>query len=149
MTSRAYTADFNEVKRLGRVDSAERTPEQTETARFWTEQAMVFFNRNLRNLALDHGLDTVETARMLAMVHVSAADSLVGCWEAKFHYLFWRPHGDPAGGHRRESRHDSGHDLDASVPRQPSRVPVRPRLLHVGGDPRAHGTSAPTGFRGR
>ena len=91
LTSRAYTRDFNEVKRLGRVDSAERTPEQTEVARFWTEQAMVFFNRNLRNLAMEHGLDTVETARMLAMVHVSAADSLVGCWEAKFHYLFWRP----------------------------------------------------------
>ena len=91
LTSRAYTRDFDEVKRLGRVDSAERTPEQTEVARFWTEQAMVFFNRNLRNLAVEHGLDTVETARMLAMVHVSAADSLVGCWEAKFHYLFWRP----------------------------------------------------------
>jgi hypothetical protein len=52
---------------------------------------MVFFNRNLRNLALEHSLDTLETARMLAMVHVSAADSLVGCWETKFHYLFWRP----------------------------------------------------------
>jgi len=91
LTSPAYTRDFNEVKRLGRVDSAERTAEQTETARFWTEQAMVFFNRNLRNLATEHGLNTVETARMLAMVHVSAADSLVGCWEAKFHYLFWRP----------------------------------------------------------
>jgi VCPO second helical-bundle domain len=91
LTSRAYTRDFNEVKRLGRIDSSERTPEQTETARFWTEQAMVFFNRNLRNLAAEHGLDTLETARMLAMVHVSAADSLVGCWEAKFHYLFWRP----------------------------------------------------------
>ena len=91
LTSRAYTRDFNEVKRLGRIDSAERTPEQTETARFWTEQAMVLFNRNLRNLAVEHGLDTLEAARMLAMVHVSAADSLVGCWEAKFHYLFWRP----------------------------------------------------------
>ena len=91
LTSPDYTADFKEVKRLGRVDSAERTAQQTETATFWTEQAMVFFNRNLRNLALEHGLDTVETARMLAMVHVSAADSLVGCWEAKFHYLFWRP----------------------------------------------------------
>ena len=91
LTSPEYTADFNEVKRLGRSDSAERTPEETETARFWTEQAMVLFNRNLRNLALEHGLDTVETVRMLAMVHVSAADSLVGCWEAKFHYLFWRP----------------------------------------------------------
>jgi VCPO second helical-bundle domain len=91
LTSRDYTVNFNEVKRLGRVDSVERTTDQTETARFWTEHAMVFFNRNLRNLALEHGLDTLETARMLAMVHVSAADSLVGCWEAKFHYLFWRP----------------------------------------------------------
>jgi hypothetical protein len=91
LTSRAYTRDFNEVKRLGRIDSTERTAEQTEVARFWTEQAMVFFNRNLRELAAEHGLDTVESARMLAMVDVSAADSLVGCWEAKFHYLFWRP----------------------------------------------------------
>ena len=91
LTSHAYTRDFNETKALGRVDSSERTPEQTEIARFWTEQAMVFYNRNLRNLAVEHGLDTLETARMLAMVHVSAADSLVGCWEAKFHYLFWRP----------------------------------------------------------
>jgi hypothetical protein len=91
LTSPDYTADFNEVKRLGRFEGGERTAQQTETATFWTEQAMVFFNRNLRNLAIEHDLDTVETARMLAMVHVSAADSLVGCWEAKFHYLFWRP----------------------------------------------------------
>jgi hypothetical protein len=52
---------------------------------------MVFFNRAMRNLALDEELDTLETARMMAMVHVSAADSLVGCWEAKYYYNFWRP----------------------------------------------------------
>ena len=91
LTSNAYTRDFNETKALGRVDSTERTPEQTQTVFFWTEQAMVLFNRNLRSLAVEHGLDTLETARMFAMVHVSAADSLVGCWEAKFHYNFWRP----------------------------------------------------------
>ena len=91
LTSSAYTRDFNETKALGRVDSTERTPEQTQTVLFWTEQAMVLFNRNLRSLAVEHGLDTLETARMFAMVHVSAADSLVGCWEAKFHYNFWRP----------------------------------------------------------
>jgi hypothetical protein len=91
LTSHAYTEEFNETKALGRIDSTERTPEQTEIARFWSEQAMVLFNRNLRSLALQHGLDTLETARMFAMVHVSAADSLVGCWEAKFHYNFWRP----------------------------------------------------------
>jgi hypothetical protein len=91
LRSHAYARDFNETKALGRVDSTERTPEQTQTVLFWTEQAMVLFNRNLRSLAAEHALDTLETARMFAMVHVSAADSLVGCWEAKFHYNFWRP----------------------------------------------------------
>jgi hypothetical protein len=91
LTSRAYTRDFNEVKSLGRVDSADRTPEQTEIALFWSEQTMVQWNRTLRNLALEEGLDTLETARMMAMAHVSAADSLVGCWEAKYYYTFWRP----------------------------------------------------------
>ena len=91
LRSNAYTRDFNETKALGRVDSTERTPEQSQTVLFWTEQAMVLFNRNLRSLAVENGLDTLESARMLAMVHVSAADSLVGCWEAKFHYNFWRP----------------------------------------------------------
>ena len=52
---------------------------------------MVQWNRTVRNIALDEGLDTLETARMMAMVHVSAADSLVGCWESKYHYNFWRP----------------------------------------------------------
>ena len=91
LTSPEYTADFNEVKALGRVDSEVRTPEQTEIARFWTEQAMVQWNRTVRKLAIDRGLDALESARLMAMVHVSAADSLVGCWEAKFHYNFWRP----------------------------------------------------------
>ena len=91
LTSHRYTVDFNETKSIGRVDSADRSPEQTEIALFWSEQTMVQWNRTLRNLALDEGLDTLDTARMMAMAHVSAADSLVGCWEAKYHYNFWRP----------------------------------------------------------
>ena len=91
LTSRSYTRDFNETKALGRVDSTERTPEQTEIARFWTEQTMVQWNRSIRNLALNRHLDTLETARMMAMVHVSTADTMVGCFEAKYHYTFWRP----------------------------------------------------------
>jgi PAP2 superfamily len=91
LTSADYTVDFNEVKTLGRVDSPVRTPAQTEIARFWAEHTMVQWNRTLRNLALDRHLDTLKSARMMAMVHVSAADSLVGCWEAKYYYNFWRP----------------------------------------------------------
>ena len=35
LTSAAYTAAFNEVKTLGRVDSTARTAQQTEVAKFW------------------------------------------------------------------------------------------------------------------
>ena len=93
---------------------------------------MVLFNRNLRSLAVEHGLDTLETARMLAMVHVSAADSLVGCWEAKFHYLFWRPlHAIQRADTDGNPDTVSGSDLDASRPGQPSGVSLRSRMLHV------------------
>ena len=91
LTSPEYTADFNEVKALGRANSTVRTDEQTLIARFWTEHPMIQYNRVLRALALSKGLDVVETARMMAMVHVSAADTQVGCWWAKHRYNFWRP----------------------------------------------------------
>ncbi len=28
---------------------------------------------------------------MLALVHVTTGDALISCWEAKYHYRFWRP----------------------------------------------------------
>jgi hypothetical protein len=35
LTSAAYATEFNEVKRLGRIDSTFRTPVQTQKAIFW------------------------------------------------------------------------------------------------------------------
>jgi hypothetical protein len=93
LTSPQYAADFNEVKALGdgRPGQTTRTAEQTQIARFWTEHPMIQYNRVLRALALAERLDVVETARMMAMVHVAAADTQVGCWWAKHRYVFWRP----------------------------------------------------------
>ena len=76
---------------MGRVDSVMRTPEQLDVARFWAEHTGVQWNRNLRQLAAAAQLDVVETARMLAMVHVASADATVGCFEAKYNFLLWRP----------------------------------------------------------
>jgi hypothetical protein len=68
-----------------------RTPEQTDIARFWAENTLIQWNRNLRRLPTDQRLDLVVTARMVALVHVAAADAVIGCFDAKSHYLFWRP----------------------------------------------------------
>jgi hypothetical protein len=33
----------------------------------------------------------VEAARLMAMISVTYADALIACFDAKYHYAFWRP----------------------------------------------------------
>jgi PAP2 superfamily len=91
LLSREYAQDFKEVKDLGRFDSSVRSPEQTAVARFWTDHDIPQWNRNLLRLADARGLTSIETARMLAMAHVAGGDAMIGCFDAKYHYLSWRP----------------------------------------------------------
>jgi PAP2 superfamily len=91
LTSAEYAADFAEVKALGRATDSSRTPEQTETAWFWSENTPIQYERTLRQLALQRGLGRMQTARLFAIAFVPAADSLIVCLAAKYRYLFWRP----------------------------------------------------------
>jgi hypothetical protein len=91
LTSKRFARDVAEVQAYGRADSAVRTPAQTETVRFYTENPFVQFNRTLRELAIARGLDLRESARLLGYMNVATADTMIACWEAKYHYYFWRP----------------------------------------------------------
>jgi hypothetical protein len=91
LRSGAYAANLNEVEELGRDTSASRTPEQTAQARFWTDHDLRQWNDGLLRLAAEHGLGLVQTARMLAMAHVAGGDAMIACFDAKYHYWFWRP----------------------------------------------------------
>jgi len=44
-----------------------------------------------RQVAEDRGLDSWETARLLALVNVAMADGYIGGYEAKYEFNFWRP----------------------------------------------------------
>jgi len=92
LTSAEYAEDFQQVKELGRVDSAVRTAEQTTQALFWTDHDARQWNDGMLRLAVDRELDLVQAARMLAMAHVAGADALIACFDAKYHYWFWRPY---------------------------------------------------------
>ncbi len=94
LTSQEYAEDFNQVKDLGRFDSATRTAEQTSEALFWTDHDIRQWNDGMLRLAADtdHPLDLVQTARMLAMAHVAGGDAMIACFDAKYHYWFWRPY---------------------------------------------------------
>ncbi|MBV9002203.1 MAG: hypothetical protein JO304_24315 [Solirubrobacterales bacterium] len=92
LTSAEYAADLNQVELLGNANSAARTAEQTTQALFWTDHDLRMWNDGLLRLAAERGLDMVQTARMLAMAHVAGGDAMIACFDAKYHYWFWRPY---------------------------------------------------------
>ena len=91
LTSSAWADDYNEVKAIGRLDSPSRTAEQTDVARFWSDQPIPQYNRVFQQVALRRQLNSVQTARLFAMGNLVGADAEIACFEAKFHYMFWRP----------------------------------------------------------
>jgi hypothetical protein len=91
VTSDAYAKDFAEVKRLGSLNSTRRTAEQTMAAIFWQDHGIAIWNRVFRQLATNHELDIVDSARLLAMGNLAGADGSIGCWNDKAYYSFWRP----------------------------------------------------------
>jgi hypothetical protein len=90
--SKRYADDLNETKAYGARSSAQRTPEQTATAYFWNANNINQDSQAFRDVAVQHGFDLVDTARVLAMGELVAADAAIACWDSKYHYLFWRPY---------------------------------------------------------
>lgn len=90
LTSAAWARDLNEVKSLGAATSTVRTEDQTEAAIWWDDPQMVEWSIT-RQLAGTHHLGSLRTARLLAMVYVASADTLIACYKAKTHWNFWRP----------------------------------------------------------
>jgi hypothetical protein len=91
LSSAQYAAEFNEVKAVGKATGSTRTPDQALLAAFVSTNPVPFQYRALREIAVARGLSTAEQARLLAMTSVSSADAVIGCWENKVHWNFWRP----------------------------------------------------------
>ena len=91
MTSDEYTQDFIETRDFGRANSTIRKPEQTDIVFFWSENTYTQLNRNLIGLAASRSLNVREAARLFAMAHCSAADSVIAGFAAKYYYRYWRP----------------------------------------------------------
>jgi hypothetical protein len=91
LSSAAWAKDFNEVKALGAVNSAVRTPEQTYIARWWQSSAIASWNAVASDLVARNGLDIADSARLFAMENLSGADAAINCWNDKYHWDFWRP----------------------------------------------------------
>jgi len=91
LTSAQWAEDFKEVKAYGALNGSPRTPQQTEIAMFYGEHPGRQLNRNIRGIATAQGLSVPDSARFFAQTYVTIADSMITCWNSKFHYNFWRP----------------------------------------------------------
>ncbi|MEZ4595615.1 MAG: vanadium-dependent haloperoxidase [Chloroflexota bacterium] len=91
LASAEWATDLNEVMELGGAESTSRTPEQALIAQFWATQPVVQIYEGYQQAVVDHGLDALQAARLLALTGLVAADAITACFDAKYHYLFWRP----------------------------------------------------------
>jgi hypothetical protein len=91
LNSPEYTRDYDEVKAVGKSDSTTRTAAQTDLANFWNSNYVALWCSVTRNLA-EANLDNVgDTARLLALVSMSMADSAITSWDSKIAFVSWRP----------------------------------------------------------
>jgi hypothetical protein len=94
VTSNAYTADFNEVKRLGGDDittPSARTAQQTEIALFWVESSPLMWNRIARTVATQKGIGLWRAARVFGLLNMALADGYISVADSKYQYNYWRP----------------------------------------------------------
>jgi hypothetical protein len=105
--SRQYAAEFNETRMMGSQSSVRRTSDQTFASWFWAAGTATAMWNDVALSLLEHQrgesddddrdrydrrrYSTVEKARLFARLNVAIADAAIGCWDAKYTYLFWRP----------------------------------------------------------
>ena len=99
--SPAYTAAFNEVRRLGGdgvTTPTTRTEEQTAIGTFWAYDGTPslcapprLYNQITMQIAGQRRTRDIELARLLALVNVAMADAAVAAWDSKYQHKLWRP----------------------------------------------------------
>jgi membrane-associated phospholipid phosphatase len=90
LESAQYAADVNEVKAIGRVDSAIRTATQTRLSLLWAVSGPLEENAVARSV-VPHGYALADAARLFALINFAACDGMIAGFDAKYHYGFWRP----------------------------------------------------------
>ncbi len=96
LDSAIYAKDVNQVKVIGAMNSTNRTQEQTQIARFWSDFSYTVtppghWNDIARSIVRNRKLSLEENARVFALLNIAMADAAIVCWDAKYQYDFWRP----------------------------------------------------------
>jgi hypothetical protein len=92
LRSKHYARDYDEVKRVGEVNSTERPEDRTRVARFYeaTDADGVYYPA-ARQILAKRSRSLSENARFFAVLSIAIFDSAVACFETKYHFNLWRP----------------------------------------------------------
>ncbi|HEX6510199.1 MAG TPA: vanadium-dependent haloperoxidase [Chloroflexota bacterium] len=91
LTSAQYAADYNEVMSLGSINSTTRTADQTQIALFWFDDDAYMWNSVARMVAEQKQTTLTQDAKLFAELNVAMFDGLIGIFDSKYLYNFWRP----------------------------------------------------------
>jgi hypothetical protein len=96
LTSAKYAEDFNDVKDIGKSNSASRSTDQTQQAQLWagvisSTGLNAIWNNVARDTVVAKGLGLVDAARVFALLDVAMNDSILTSHSGKFVYAVWRP----------------------------------------------------------
>jgi membrane-associated phospholipid phosphatase len=95
--SHGYATELNEVQRLGGINSAARTPDQSDIAVFWaydrpdTFRPPAQWNQIAQTIAMREGTSLLENARLFAQLNLAQADAGMVAWQAKYTHNQLRP----------------------------------------------------------
>jgi len=91
LASSEWADNYNELKEFGGKNSAKRSAQQTETARFWLALGPPVYHQIPRQLVTAKRMNVVESARFMALYSIALTDASIAVFDAKYHYEFWRP----------------------------------------------------------
>ena len=105
LTSRKYTADYNEVKEKGALTGSTRTAAETDIANFWLDNPGNIWFGGLRAIVEERVPNTGNRARLFALASMSVASAITTCLGQQALLQPLAPdHCDPGRGQRHERR---------------------------------------------
>jgi hypothetical protein len=92
LDSGKYANAYEEVKRVGRIDSPFRPQDRTDVARFYAATPPVqVWNAPARAVSAAQGKSLSENAQIFALLAMAMGDASIAAWDTKYTYNFWRP----------------------------------------------------------
>jgi hypothetical protein len=109
ITSGRYTKDYNELRRVGGLDSVLRPQDRADVAWFYAAApAVPVWNSAAAQVAAQQARSLSENARAFALLNAALSDALSSVMEAKYFYRLWRPETAIHAGDADGNRHTTG-----------------------------------------